>query len=56
MLHFSHKGEPEKGMYITIQHFTGKNWRRIVPDIPIKTLGKVFINWVKNYLKRGYLE
>lgn len=51
MLHFKHKNEPEKGMHISIQHFTGRNWRRTIPDIPIKSLGKVFINWVKKFLK-----
>ena len=51
MLHFKHKNEPEKGMHIAIQHFTGRNWRRTIPDIPIKSLGKVFINWVKKFLK-----
>ena len=51
MLHFKHENEPEKGMHITIQHFTGRNWRRTIPDIPIKSLGKVFINWVKKFLK-----
>ncbi|MBE6649615.1 MAG: hypothetical protein E7614_08905 [Ruminococcaceae bacterium] len=51
MLHFKHQKEPEKGMHITIQHFTGKNWRDTIPDIPIKSLGKLFINWVKNFLK-----
>lgn len=51
MLHFKHKSEPEKGMHIAILHFTGRNWRKTVPDIPIKSLGKVFINWVKKYLR-----
>ena len=51
MLHFKHKNEPEKGMHIAIQHFTGRNWRRTIPNIPIKSLGKVFINWVKKFLK-----
>ena len=51
MLHFKHKNEPEKGMHIAIQHFTGRNWRRTIPDIPIKSLGKVFINWVKKFLR-----
>ena len=51
MLHFKHKNEPEKGMHIAIQHFTGRNWRRTIPDIPIKSLGKLFINWVKKFLK-----
>jgi len=51
MLHFKHKNEPEKGMHITIQHFTGRNWRKTIPDIPVKSLGKVFINWVKNCLR-----
>ena len=51
MLHFKHKNEPGKGMHITIQHFTGRNWRRTIPDIPVKSLGKVFINWVKKFLK-----
>ena len=50
MLHFKHKNEPQKGMHIAIQHFTGRNWRRTIPDIPIKSLGKVFINWVKIFL------
>ena len=50
-LHFKHIKEPEKGMHITIQHYTGKNWRKTVPDIPIKSLGKAFINWVKNFFK-----
>jgi hypothetical protein len=51
MLHFKHKGEPEKGMHIAIQHYTGKNWRRTIPDIPVKALGKAFIKWAKKYLK-----
>ena len=51
MLHFKHESEPEKGMHIAIQHFTGRNWRRTIPDIPIKSLGKVFVNWVKKFLK-----
>jgi hypothetical protein len=51
MLHFKHKNEPEKGMHIVIQHHTGRNWRRTIPDISVKKLGKVFINWVKKFLK-----
>ena len=51
MLHFKHASEPEKGMHITIQHFTGRRWRRTIPDIPVKSLGKVFIKWVKKFLK-----
>lgn len=51
MLHFKHANEPEKGMHITIQHFTGKRWRKTIPDIPLKSLGIGFINWVKKYLK-----
>lgn len=51
MLHFKHRNEPAKGMHITIQHFTGRNWRRTIPDIPIKSLGKNFIKWVKKCLK-----
>ncbi len=51
MLHSKHNGELEKGIHISIQHFTGKNWRKTIPDIPIKSLGKVFINWMKKFLK-----
>ena len=51
MLHSKHNGELEKGIHISIQHFTGKNWRKTIPDIPIKSLGKVFINWMKKLLK-----
>ncbi len=51
LLHFKHKKEPEKGMHITIQHYTGKNWRKTIEDIPIKKLGKVFVDWVKKNLK-----
>ena len=51
MLHFKHTGEPEKGMHISIQHFTGRRWRKTIEDIPIKSLGKVFISWAKNHLK-----
>ena len=51
MLHSKHNGELEKGIHISIQHFTGRNWRKTIPDIPIKSLGKVFINWMKKFLK-----
>ena len=40
MLHSKHNGELEKGIHISIQHFTGRNWRKTIPDIPIKSLGK----------------
>ena len=45
MLHFKHKKEPEKGMHICIQRKTSKNWKKVIPDIPLKQLGNVFINW-----------
>ena len=51
MLHSKHNGELEKGIHISIQHFTGKNWRKTISDIPNKSLGKVFINWMKKFLK-----
>ena len=50
-IHFKHTKEPEKGIHITIQYRRGTKWHKIVPDIPIKNLGKVFINWVKNHLQ-----
>ena len=52
MLHPTHKKEPQKGWHIAIQHKTlSGNWRPTIPDIPLKTLGKVFMNWAKNWLK-----
>ena len=52
MLHPTHKKEPQKGWHIAIQHKTlSGNWRTTIPDIPLKTLGKVFMHWAKNWLK-----
>ncbi len=52
MLHPTHKKEPEKGWHIAIQHKTAHgNWVPTIPDIPLKTLGKLFMNWAQNRLK-----
>ena len=52
MLHPTHKKERKKGWHIAIQHKTPSgNWRPTIPDIPLKTLGKIFMNWVKKWLK-----
>lgn len=52
MLHPTHKKEPQKGWHIAIQHKTKfGNWRQTIPDIPLKNLGKEFMNWVKKWLK-----
>ncbi len=51
MLHFKHVKEPEKGMHICIQVKTKRKWRKLMDDIPLKKIGKVFAQWVKKYLK-----
>ncbi len=52
MIHPTHKKEPAKGWHIAIQHKTlFGNWRKTIPDIPLKKLGKVFMEWAKKWIK-----
>ena len=52
MIHPTHIKEPQKGWHIAIQHKTPfGNWRPTIPDIPLKEVGKVFMNWAKRWLK-----
>ncbi len=44
MLHYPHHG---KGYHIAIEHKTlGGRWRKTIPDIEIKKIGKKFLKWI----------